>query len=241
LRNRRLVWKLLAATVFVALLPFCAITVIYLSTLNDLGDLPHPTPAPMLPRLITLGVWEDIGENAASFVVEPTWPWTPVLDLVLYRHPRMTIRPGADAANRVSGLWLSSTARTSMGKWHLRRAVLNVWLSRHWSASELTQEMAQKSFFGRHAIGIDQAARVYFGKTPETLQIGEVALLIGLLPSPSSLNCHPEKALVRRNVVLTRWATDGIIQSEMAAAEMVKPLGILPTLDSECGTKTSKP
>jgi len=219
-RTRRIVVALLVVLPFVAVLPFGITVVIYQSALRDLGDLPRPTPGSKLPRILELGLWDDVGERVACFEVDARWPWTPVTELLELslnhdtsaRRRWKPRRPGTRAADRVASLWLASKPEVRKGK-HLQRTVVTVWLSRHWTAAELTQEMALRSYFGRGAVGIDQAARAFFGKTPQALEPAEAALLIGLLQSPGRLSPdrHPERALARRNLVLDRWDTKGIL------------------------------
>jgi membrane peptidoglycan carboxypeptidase len=94
--------------------------------------------------------------------------------------------------------------------------------------------MALRSHFGRHAVGIDQAAVAYFGKRPEALTTGEAALLVGLLASPHrySPDRSPELAMKRRNDVLDQWAASGLIEAEEFIAESSKPLDVRPVPDS---------
>jgi hypothetical protein len=235
-RPRRLTRVPVPLTVFSLALPFALTTGAYLYLLGDLGEFPA-RPAPRaLPRLVERGLWEDIGEPANQDKVEPTWPWTPILDVVLFRGIRPPRRPGASAANRVSQLWLSSRPGTTMLGWHARRAALNVWLSRHSSASELTQSIATMSYFGRGAVGIDQAAQAYFGRQVETLTAGESALLIGLPLSPTrfSPECHPEAALERRNQVLWRWGKSGLLGGDEVTRDTAATLGVRPWPGARC-------
>lgn len=67
--------------------------------------------------------------------------------------------------------------------------------------------------FGENTLGIKSASRTFFGKDPGDLAIEEGALLIGMLKATSSYHPldHPEKALARRNVVLSQMARYGYI------------------------------
>lgn len=227
---RRRLRILLALAATVGLLPFLLVTAVYFHTLRGLGDLPQPPPERPIPGLLAVGIWEDIGERSERFEVEKTWPWTPVLDLALHRFPEP---PGSKAASRVASLWLASRPRTPMAPRHLRRVVLTVWLSRNWSASELTQELALQSYFGRKATGVHQAALAYFGKSPESLTAGQAALLVGLLRSPTQdgPDRNPKRAESHRNRVLKRWSAAGRITAEEQVVETSKPLGVLPLAD----------
>ena len=63
--------------------------------------------------------------------------------------------------------------------------------------------------------GVDQAARVYFGKTAATLNLSESAMLAGLISAPNynSPVRHLRRAIDRRNIALMRMLELGVISS----------------------------
>lgn len=63
-----------------------------------------------------------------------------------------------------------------------------------------------KIYLGHRAYGIGAAAQVYYGKTVDGLSVAECAMIAGLPKAPSQANpiSNPERALERRNYVLTR-------------------------------------
>lgn len=60
--------------------------------------------------------------------------------------------------------------------------------------------------FGGTIYGINVASQTFYGKKPAQLSIAEAALLVGMLKGPSLYNPvnHPERALNRRNTVLSQ-------------------------------------
>jgi len=60
--------------------------------------------------------------------------------------------------------------------------------------------------FGNNTYGIKTAAKVYFNKDPYKLQVEESAMLVGMLKATTTYNPekNPEKAIERRNVVLSQ-------------------------------------
>jgi penicillin-binding protein 1A len=84
---------------------------------------------------------------------------------------------------------------------------------------------------GQTAVGVQAAARMYFGKSVENLKLHEAALLAGLPQAPSSYSPvrAPEKAEGRRNEVLAKMADLGMIEPETAQAAMKKGLGVKPS------------
>jgi penicillin-binding protein 1A len=81
---------------------------------------------------------------------------------------------------------------------------------------------------GNKAYGFGAAAERYFGKTLDELDVGEIALLVGLPKDPNRLNPvhYPERAKRRQAVVLGRLQAVGLITAEQAQAAKDKPLNI---------------
>lgn len=72
--------------------------------------------------------------------------------------------------------------------------------------------------FGENTFGIKAASRRYFNKQPQALQMEEVAVLVGMLKATGSYNPvkNPERALGRRNVVLSQMARYGYLDTAKA-------------------------
>ncbi|RMG32132.1 MAG: penicillin-binding protein [Bacteroidetes bacterium] len=80
--------------------------------------------------------------------------------------------------------------------------------------------------FGENAYGISVAARRYFNTTPDALRIEQAALLVGLLKAPTMYNprLHPQKALQRRNLVLSQMSKYEYISQQEADSLSAIPL-----------------
>ena len=67
--------------------------------------------------------------------------------------------------------------------------------------------------FGYNAYGIETAAKRFFDKAPQELQVQESAVLVGMLKATSLFNPrrNPERALQRRNVVLSQMSKYGFV------------------------------
>ncbi len=81
-------------------------------------------------------------------------------------------------------------------------------LERNYTKEEIIAMYLNTVDFGSHAFGIKLAAKTYFNTTPEELQAEEAAVLVGMLKAPSWYHPvrNPERALNRRQVVLTQMA-----------------------------------
>ena len=77
-----------------------------------------------------------------------------------------------------------------------------------------------------NAFGIEMAARTYFDKSAEQLDVLEAATLIGMLKGTSAYNpvLHPERALARRNLVLAQMARHGKLEPARMEALVKRPL-----------------
>ena len=78
--------------------------------------------------------------------------------------------------------------------------------------------------------GFAEAARAYFNKDLQSLNLPEAALLAGLVQRPSYLSPyrHPERALARRNLVLEAMVETGAITREECDKAKATPLKLAP-------------
>ena len=74
--------------------------------------------------------------------------------------------------------------------------------------------------------GVDQAARIFFGKELKDLSLSESAAIAGMIQSPARYSPvqHSTDAIMRRNTVLGTMVRDGYITLEQAAASAKEPL-----------------
>ncbi len=69
------------------------------------------------------------------------------------------------------------------------------------------------AYFGHGAFGVESASRYYFDKPTSALDIGEAAMMVGIIPSPNKYSPldAPELARPRQRTVLKRMARNGFI------------------------------
>lgn len=104
---------------------------------------------------------------------------------------------------------------------------LAVEIEKNYDKNDILQMYLNQVYFGNNAWGIDRAASRYFNKDVTELTISEAALLAGLLKAPSALDPtkHYERAIERRNVVLSRMKEFSFItdqQYEQAIKEKIE-------------------
>lgn len=100
-------------------------------------------------------------------------------------------------------------------------------IENHYTKSEIMEMYLNSVFFGENAFGIEDAARLYFGVTPDKLDLAQSAMLIGLLPAPnaySPISGNPEYAKERQTTVLNRMVTNGYITEDEKTAALAQEL-----------------
>jgi penicillin-binding protein 1B len=83
---------------------------------------------------------------------------------------------------------------------------------------------------GARAIhGVGLAARFYFGRPVQELDVAESALIVALVRGPSVYNPrrHPRRAVERRNQVLDIMHEMGVLDAAQTRAARARPLGVL--------------
>ncbi|MBW2163692.1 MAG: transglycosylase domain-containing protein [Deltaproteobacteria bacterium] len=94
-------------------------------------------------------------------------------------------------------------------------------------------------YFGQGAYGVESAARTYFAKHVDDLNLAECALFAGLPKAPSryDLTKHMDRAKKRQDYVLRRMVEEGYIPSEEAEEAKKTPIRLeRETLDPPPGT-----
>lgn len=80
--------------------------------------------------------------------------------------------------------------------------------------------------FGSNAFGIKTAAKTFFGKIPDSLDVDEAAILVGLLKAPTTYSpvLHPDRCKERRDVVLSQMNRYGYLSDEDFKKYKAKPI-----------------
>jgi penicillin-binding protein 1B len=116
----------------------------------------------------------------------------------------------------------------------LREAVLAVLLEARYDKREILEAYLNEIYLGAsggvNLIGVGAAARAYFGRQAGELDLGECALLAGMIQSPATYSplARPEAARERRDRVLGRMVELGLVPAERAAAARGRPVAPRP-------------
>jgi len=100
----------------------------------------------------------------------------------------------------------------------LQEIIIALYLESRLSKEEILERYLSSVYFGDGAYGIRAAARTYFDKAPEALDLGEAAMLAGLVQAPSRLapSRHLDEARERAAKVLAAMVETGAITPEQA-------------------------
>lgn len=106
--------------------------------------------------------------------------------------------------------------------------VIAVKLERSYTKEEIILMYLNKYDFLNNAVGIKSAAQVYFSIPPDSLQLHQSAMLVGMAKNSSLYNPvrRPELVLKRRNVVLNQMAKYGYISKHVRDSVKQLPLGL---------------
>ena len=101
-------------------------------------------------------------------------------------------------------------------KW--REAVAAIKLTFTYNKDELLRLYLNRAYTGNGVYGFKDAARLYFGKEASELNLSETATLVGLLPSPETINPFKNKnlAIDYRDRILNRMSELGMITDKDA-------------------------
>ena len=118
----------------------------------------------------------------------------------------------------------------------LREVMIAFWLEAWLSKDEILSRYLSNVYFGDNVYGLRAAARHYFDKRPEQLNVGESAMLAGLMKAPSRLapTTNLSGARARQKLVVQAMADAGFIDAATRARVRparlhVRNVGTLPT------------
>ncbi len=137
------------------------------------------------------------------------------------------IREGASTLTMqlAGGLFLNRSDRSFRRK--IQETLLAIQIERHYSKPQIFTMYVNQIYLGHGNYGFEAASEFYFNKPVGQLTPAEAALLAGMIRGPSySPLLHPEKALARRNFVLSRMDHERKITEAQAESATREPLGL---------------
>ena len=128
-------------------------------------------------------------------------------------YPRKEYSSNIPGARHINMVWIK-----------LKEWLTAVKLERNYTKDEIMDMYMNAIFFGSNAYGVKAAAQTFFAKMPEDLTVEESAMLVGMVNKPTRYNpaLNPEKALVRRNFVISQMEKAGYLtESERDSIQQI--------------------
>ncbi len=131
---------------------------------------------------------------------------------------------GSTITMQVARNFFLSSEKTYLRK--INEIFLSFKIENELSKEEILELYLNKIYLGNRAYGIGSAAKIYYGKPLDELNLAQYAMIAGLPKAPSSYNpiANAERAMLRRDYVLRRMLSLGHIDAfeyESAKAEPV--------------------
>lgn len=106
--------------------------------------------------------------------------------------------------------------------------IISAKLEREYTKDEILAMYLNRFDWINQAVGINSAARVYFNTTPDSLDLHEAAMLVGMCKNPALFNPlrRPDTTLTRRNVVLNQMERNGLLTEAQCDSVKALPLGL---------------
>jgi penicillin-binding protein 1A len=125
---------------------------------------------------------------------------------------------------RVSAL----TRKIRLGVSKFKEWQTAVKLEKSYTKDEIIAMYLNKYDFNYLTKGIRSASKVYFNKTPDSLNIQEAAVLVGMLKNSSLYNPvrYYDRVFQRRNIVISQMAKYGYIDSHVADSVKLLPIDL---------------
>jgi penicillin-binding protein 1A len=118
---------------------------------------------------------------------------------------------GSTITMQVAKNYFLSRDRTFIRKFN--EILLALQIERELDKKRILELYLNKIYLGNRAYGIQAAAQVYYNKPVAELSLPQMAMLAGLPKAPSAYNplANPQRALIRRNWILSRMRDLGYI------------------------------
>jgi penicillin-binding protein 1A len=123
------------------------------------------------------------------------------------------------------GLFLNRSDRSLRRK--IEETILAIQVERHYTKEQIFTMYANQIYLGAGNYGFEAASQYYFNRPVGQLTLSQAAMLAAIIRGPIySPISHPDRALARRNLVISLMARDGKVTQAQAAAATKEPLGL---------------
>ena len=108
----------------------------------------------------------------------------------------------------------------------LKESIIAIKLERNFTKDEIITLYLNTVPFSDNVYGIRNAAKTFFQKEPDRVNVEEAAVLVGMVNAPTAYNprVYPKRALDRRNLVIDRMVSFGALKADEATTIKSKPI-----------------
>lgn len=160
-----------------------------------------------------------------------------------YEHSGIDFQSVARAIATAGGAGGGSTITQQLAKQLFHKPADNIWerikqkckewviavqIERQYTKEEIIAMYYNTYDFIYQAVGINSAAAIYFGTTPDSLSIDQAAILVGMAKNPYYYNPvkFPENAKLRRNTVYAQMVRNNMLSQESFDSLKVQPIEV---------------
>jgi len=218
------------------------------------ADLPEISVLEKYRPSATSRVFSDDGELIAEFYMEKRYPvsldrvpdmvkkaFLDVEDPRFYSHSGIDLvgimramlhnlkagrieQGGSTITQQLAKILFLKPERTFTRKF--KEALLALQIEKRYSKDEILTIYLNQVYLGSGAYGVEAASRIYFGKSVDSLTLGEAAMLAGLPQAPSRYSplVSLDAAKSRRRHSLKRMLTEGHITKEQMLQAVDEPI-----------------
>lgn len=145
--------------------------------------------------------------------------------LSIFRAAFTRVGGGSTITQQLVKNTLLSDERTMLRKY--QELFMSIAVEQEYSKSEILEMYLNSVYFGENAFGVEDAAKAYFNASPKDLTLAQSAMLVGVLPAPttySPISGNAEYAKQRQTTVLSRMVTNGYITEAEKTAALAESL-----------------
>jgi penicillin-binding protein 1A len=123
------------------------------------------------------------------------------------------------------GLFLNRSDRSLRRK--IEETILAIQVERHYTKEQIFTMYSNQIYLGAGNYGFEAASQYYFNRPVGQLTLSQAATLAAIIRGPIyNPVIHPDRAIARRNLVLSLMAHDRKVTEAQAAAATKEPLGL---------------
>src|SRR5271163_140281 len=123
------------------------------------------------------------------------------------------------------GLFLNRSDRSARRK--IEETILAIQIERHYTKEQIFTMYCNQIYLGGGNYGFEAASEYYFSRPVAQLTLSEAATLAAIIRGPIyNPIIHPDRALARRNLVISLMARDRKVAQRDAISAMKEPLAL---------------